>query len=149
MKTLLLTAALLGVATLSRAQTPAATEAETKKKIEQTLRYYLDGGTNRDQAMVTKAFQPEASMIFVRDGVFTIMPIKDYLANIKPGPKIDRTTRIVSITVVGNAAQAQVESEGADYRMTDFMNLLEINGEWRIVNKIFSRQPKPVATAGK
>jgi protease I len=147
-KPLLLVAALLCAAPATFAQS-APSEAETKKKIEQTLRYYLDGGTNRDQATVTKAFQPEASMLFVRDGAFTVMPIKDYLANIKPGPKIERTTRIVSITVVGNAAQAQVESEGADYRMTDFMNLLEIGGEWRIVNKIFTRQPKPVATAGK
>lgn len=145
-KTLLLCAALLCAAPAAlRAQTAPAAEAEAKKKIEQTLRNYLDGGTNRDQAMVTKAFRPEASMIFVRDGAFTVMPITEYLANIKPGPKIDRATRIVSINVVGNAAQAQVESEGADYRMVDFVNLLEVGGEWRIVNKIFSRQPKAVA----
>ncbi|KUG09823.1 nuclear transport factor 2 family protein [Solirubrum puertoriconensis] len=149
MKPYLLLAGLLLCAGAPALAQTAPSEAEAKKKIEQTLRYYLDGGTNRDQAMVTKAFRPEASMIFVREGVFTVMPIKDYLANIKPGPKIERTTRVVNIDVVGQAAQARVESEGADYRMVDFMNLLEVDGEWKIVNKIFYRLPKTTATAGK
>ncbi|WP_400191638.1 nuclear transport factor 2 family protein [Hymenobacter sp. B81] len=143
-----LLAGLLLLAGTATAQT--TTDAEAKKRIEQTLRYYLDGGTNRDQALVTKAFQPEAQMIYLKDGAtFSIMPIQTYLANIKPGPRLERSTRVVSIDVAGKAAQARVESEGADYRMVDFINLLEIDGEWKIVNKIFYRLSKTQTAASK
>ena len=58
----------------------------------------------------------------------------------KPGPKQDRLTRVVSIQLTGNAAHAELEIEYPTFTFIDHMNLLKINGEWKIVSKIFHRR---------
>ena len=110
--------------------------------IEQTLGYYLDGGTNSDRAMVAKAFHPEAELKFVKDGKYQEISIADFLARIKPGKKSDRITSIKYINITGHVASANVEIEYADFKFIDYFNLLKIEGEWKIVNKIFYRQEK-------
>ena len=58
----------------------------------------------------------------------------------KPGPARDRITRINYINVAGNAASAQLEIVYPTFRFIDHMNLLRLEGEWKIVNKIFHRE---------
>jgi len=47
--------------------------------------------------------------------------------------------KILSIDRFGDAAVAKLELKGPDWRLNDYMSLLKIDGEWLIVNKIFSR----------
>ena len=56
---------------------------------------------------------------------------------IKPGPPTNRKTSIVSINQTGLAANAVLHLDSPDTRLTDFMNLLKIDGKWQIVSKIF------------
>jgi len=46
------------------------------------------------------------------------------------------------MNIEGNAAQAKIKIETGSVIMNDYMNLLKINGEWKIVSKIFSRSDK-------
>ncbi len=110
--------------------------------ITTTLNYYLDGGTNNDFNTLKKAFHEDATMKYITgDGEYKNVNAIDFFGSrMKPGPKQNRQTRITSIEVNGNAASARIEIDYPDFRFIDYMNLLKINGEWKIVNKIFYRE---------
>lgn len=117
-----------------------------RELVEETLWNYMDGGTYGDTARMAKVFHPSASMKFInkQTGQFTDMPIADYLARIKAsaGKKTDRKTRILSVDIVGTAAQARLELDYPTFQFIDLFNLLKINGTWLVVSKIFYRVDK-------
>ncbi len=109
--------------------------------VKQTISYYLDGGTNNDFDILKKAFHVNGTMKFIRDGEYKEVKVLEYFKKaMKPGPKQNRKTRIVSIDITGNAAQAKIELMYPNASYIDYMNLLKTNGEWKIVSKIFSKQ---------
>ena len=114
--------------------------------VKETVQNYLDGGTYGDTAKMARVFHPTAFMKFVdvKTGEFRDVPIAKYLegGRANAGKKIDRTTKIVSIDITGTAAQAKLELDMPNVKLTDYFNLLKINGEWRVVSKIFAREDK-------
>ena len=114
--------------------------------IATTLNYYLDGGTNNDFETLKKAFHTDATMKFINGkGEYnTVNAIKFFKKGMKPGPKQNRQTRITSIDVNGHAASARIEIDYPTFRFIDYMSLLKIKGEWKIVNKIFYRESRNV-----
>jgi protease I len=60
----------------------------------------------------------------------------------KPGPKQNRKTSISYINVTGTAANARLEIAYPDFAFIDYMNLLKVDGEWKIVSKIFYKKTK-------
>jgi hypothetical protein len=118
--------------------------------VRETLMNYLDGGTYGDTVKLNKAFHASASMKYIdnKTGEYKDVPIADFLNRLKAnaGKKNDRKTEIVYVTITGTAAQARLKIEGATYFFHDYMNLLKINSEWKIVSKIFWREDKAAAT---
>lgn len=114
--------------------------------VKETLMNYLEGGTNGDTVRMNNAFHPSASMKYVdyKTGEYKDVPIKEFLDRLKvnAGKKNGRKTRIVYTSISGTAAQAQLEIDGGTFYFHDYMNLLKINGEWKIVSKIFWREEK-------
>lgn len=114
--------------------------------VKETVQNYLDGGTYGDTAKMAKVFHPSAFMKFVdvKTGEFRDVPIAKYLEGGKAnaGKKIDRNTKILNIDITGTAAQAKIELDMPNTKLTDYFNLLKINGEWRVVSKIFAREDK-------
>ncbi len=111
------------------------------QKIEQTLSYYLDGGTNRELETVKKAFHPNAMMSGIQQGKFWETNAMEFFTKvIKPGPKQNRKTRIAYINVTGDIANARLEIEYPTFMFIDYMSLLKIDGEWKIVGKIYHRK---------
>ena len=109
--------------------------------VEQTVNYYLEGGTNNDFETLKKAFHENATMKFIgKEGYREVNALEFFGKGMKPGPKQDRKTRIADITISGNAANARLEIEYPTFTFIDFMNLLKIDGEWKVVNKIFYRK---------
>jgi hypothetical protein len=49
---------------------------------------------------------------------------------------------IVSIDVTGNEAVAKVADLYLGLRFTDYLSMLNIDGNWMIVNKTFHHEPK-------
>lgn len=126
---------LLGVGMESRAQEEVA--------IERTLRDFLEGGTNGEIDRFRNAFVPDAVQRSVaKTGQVTGMTVRDLTSRIKPNEVMDRTTRIVSWSYAGNAATAVTETEYATNKIIDLLNLLKVNGEWKIVSRVFSRIEK-------
>lgn len=110
--------------------------------IEKTLNYYLDGGTNNDFETLKKAFHTTAIMRSSFEEYKEVNAIDFFEKAMKPGPKAKRKTSIAFINVNGNAACARLEIEYPKNKFVDFMNLLKINGEWKIVSKIFYAEDK-------
>ena len=130
---ILLFAITLSLATLAQNEEPAVREC---------LQNYMSGEADR----IEKAFHPSATMkyIDIQSKEFKDVPIADFIARVKAntGARSDRKIEIASLNIEGNAAQAKIKIETDKVIMYDYMNLLKINGEWKIVSKIFSRQDK-------
>lgn len=109
--------------------------------VRECLQNYMSGQGDR----VEKAFHPSASMkyIDVQTNEFKDVPIAEFIARIKANTSpLKRKIEIVSLNIEGTAAQAKIKIETGNAILYDYMNLLKINGEWKIVSKIFSRQNK-------
>ncbi len=108
--------------------------------VEQTLNYYMEGGSNRDFNTLKKAFHETASMKYITDEGYKEVNALEFFSGMKTGSRIDRKNRIAEITISGHAANARLELEYPDFTFVDMMNLLKIDGEWKIVNKIFYKR---------
>ncbi|WP_394749455.1 nuclear transport factor 2 family protein [Spongiimicrobium salis] len=115
---------------------------EDRKAVEKTLNYYLEGGTNNDFDTLKKAFHNTATMKFIGGEYKEVNAIDFFKKVMKPGPKQNRKTKIASIDISGNAAHAKLEIEYATSKVIDYMNLLKVDGQWKIVGKIFYRMSK-------
>ena len=121
----------------------AQSSAEDYPAIAQTVNYYLEGGTNNDFEMLKKAFHETATMKYINNGEYVeVNAVAFFQKGMKPGPPQDRITRIVSIDASENAAFAKLEIEYPTFSFIDYMHLLKIDGEWKIVSKIFNRRAK-------
>jgi protease I len=109
--------------------------------IEKAVGYYFSG----DVEQMQKGFHPDAKMLFVRDGALVQVTMPEWFDRIRKappnGPKAT-SRKITSIDVAGNAAYVKAESEFPTFRFVDYLSLLKVDGEWRIVGKIFYRQDK-------
>lgn len=112
-----------------------------KALVEKTVSYYLDGGTNNDFETLKKAFHKDATMKFIsNDGYREVNALDAFRKGMKPGPKQNRKTSIEAIDVTGMAASAKLKLEYPNGTYVDYMNLLKVDGEWKVVSKIYSRQ---------
>ena len=69
----------------------------------------------------------------------------EYIGGVSGRPAADEAQRrrwIESVDVTGNAAQAKIVLDYPTARLTDYMTLLKIDGQWKIVNKIFHSEPR-------
>jgi hypothetical protein len=109
--------------------------------VEETLGYYLDGGTNRDFETLKLAFHESAKIRYMTpDGYNEANCLEFFGSRMKPGPKQDRLTRIVSIDVTGIAASAKLEIEYPTFTFVDYMTLMKVEEEWKIVAKVSYRR---------
>ncbi|WP_299261212.1 nuclear transport factor 2 family protein [uncultured Aquimarina sp.] len=120
--------------------TATVAQESDRNLIEQTVNYYLEGGTNNDFETLKRAFHKTASMKYINNGYQEVNAINFFKKVMKPGPKQNRKTNIASIDVSGHAASARLEIEYATFTFIDYMNLLKIDDEWKIVSKVFYKK---------
>jgi hypothetical protein len=110
------------------------------------LENYLKGHATGNPEYMRKAFYTEGKLIFVRDGKYATRTFDEYIAGMKDGkPAADEDKRkrwIESVDVAGNAAVGKIILDYPTVRFVDYMTLLKIDGEWKIVNKSFYAEPK-------
>jgi putative lumazine-binding protein len=133
--------ALLVVATVA-----SATRAQNENAaVRAALEHYLQGHATGDGAHFSVVFHPDSKLFWVRDGQLMQRTSADYIAGApgKPaGDEAQRRRRVVSVDVTGNAAIGKIELDYPNAKLTDYMSLLKVGGEWKIVNKIFTAEPK-------
>ncbi len=124
-----------------------AVKAQTKEQdieaIKTVCNYYLDGGTNGDSIMFSKAFSPGGQMQYMRNDTIVVVSLKDFMARMpNSGKKADRKTKIETVEIFGNAAVAKLTIECPTFFFHDIMSLLKTKEGWKIVGKIFYREIK-------
>ncbi len=121
----------------------AQTDLQTIRDIQTVCTYYLDGASNGDSLMFSKAFAPDGQMRFMRNDTLMNISLGDFMARMRnTGKKIERKTKIESISVFGNAATAKLTIEYPTFYFHDIMSLLKTKEGWKIVSKIFYREEK-------
>jgi hypothetical protein len=120
-------------------------DAKEKELVKIPLENYLKGHETGSAEFMKKAFHTEGKLIFIRDGKFTTRTFEEYINGMSGKPAADEAQRkrwIESIDVVGNAATAKIILDYPTVKIVDYMTLLKIDGEWKIVNKSFYAEPK-------
>jgi hypothetical protein len=91
------------------------------------------------------AFAPAARLFFIRADTLASRTSAEYIAGFTGKPAPDEAQRkrwIESIDVAGNTGVAKVVLDYPATRFVDYLSLLKINGEWKIINKIFYAEPR-------
>lgn len=130
---------------LSTVAAAAFAQTDEKAAVRIPLENYLKGHATGEAEYMRKAFHTEGNLIFIRDGKYTTRSFADYIAGMSGKPAADEAQRkraIESIDIAGNAAIARIVLDYPTVRFVDYMTLLKINGEWKIVNKSFFSEPK-------
>lgn len=120
-------------------------QTSDKDAVRIPLENYLKGHSTGEGEYMRKAFHTEGNLIFIRDAKFMTRPFADYIAGFNGKPAADEANRkryIESVDLAGNAASAKIILDYPAMRFVDYMSLLKIDGEWKIVTKIFYAEPK-------
>lgn len=121
----------------------AQTHEEEIAAVKTVCNYYIDGGTNGDSVLFSKAFSPGGQMQYMRNDTLVVVSLKDFMARMpNSGKKTERSSKIESVDIYGNAAVAKLTIEYPTFYFHDIMSLLKTKEGWKIVGKIFFREIK-------
>ena len=117
--------------------------------VRKALEHYLKGHATGDSMEFKQAFHPESKLFWMRDGKFHQRTSANYISGARGKPADDeaqRKRRIDFIDITGNTAVAKITLDYPDALLTDYMSLLKVGDEWKIVNKIFHAEQRKQAT---
>lgn len=111
--------------------------------ITNTIQLYVQGGKTGDTSMMKEAFYPDATIFgYVGADLFAgpIQQLFDW--NDQNGAAAELEGRIASIDIVETVATVRLELENwTGHRFTDLFTLLKVDGQWKIINKVFHLHP--------
>lgn len=117
----------------------ANTYFEQIDAIAKPLNAYLQGHIKGDSEQLGSALHTQGKLSYLREGKYAKIEFPDYLNRMKPRDSNDGVERIPyirSIEVQGDTAIAKLVLDYTTWLFTDYMTLLKIKGEWKIVNKV-------------
>lgn len=112
----------------------------TEDELKASVTNYIEGITTGDTAKLNKAFHSSAILRTVNasTGKIQDFPIKTFISKTPVGG-VKATGKLISYSYAGISGLAAVELQFADFKYLDLLSLLEVNGEWKIVTRVFSR----------
>lgn len=117
--------------------------------IARVVQHYIHGAKSGKGEDMKTAFHEDATIFgYVGDDLFS-GPIQQlFIWNDQNGPATGLQARIASIDLIDTVATVRLELENwTGYRFTDLFTLLKVDGEWKIMNKVFHLHPELVAAA--
>ncbi len=124
----------------------AAQTSGEEAAVRQALGYYVQGHATGNPEVMARAFHPEAHLTYVvDDGSVRTISLADFLGGMTGRPAPDEAQRVRTIELVdigGTAAVGKIILDYPTIRFVDYMSLLKVNGEWKIIHKSYYREPK-------
>ncbi len=117
----------------------APTITNEHDSIAKVVQHYIDGAKSGRGDDMKPAFHTDATIFgYAGDDLFA-GPIQQLFAwNDENGPATELAARIATIDVVGTVATVRLELDNwTGSRFTDLFTLLKLDGEWKIMNKVF------------
>lgn len=125
--------------------TAAFCQSNEEKAVRVPLESYLQGHATGDPNFIRASFEKNAKIQGFRSGAFTTWSVEEYSGLFTGKAAADEASRkrwIQTVEITGNAASAKLMFDYPTSTIVDYMLLLKINGEWKIVNKIFHGEAK-------
>lgn len=116
--------------------------ASEEDAVRTAVDHYLAAHATGDGAHIDRVFHPDAMLFWVADGQLQRRPGAEYRAGFRGTPPADEAQRkrwIEMVDVTGDVAVAKVVLDYPNARFTDYFALLRVDGEWRVMTKIFHR----------
>jgi hypothetical protein len=123
--------------------TVATTSLSDYDAIRETIQHYIAGGKTGNTTEMKLAFHKDANIFGYVGPDLLAGPIQQLFDwNDQNGAATELEGRIVSIDLVGSVATARIELDNwSGHRFTDFFTLLKVDGEWKVMNKVFYLHP--------
>ncbi|MFK7946919.1 MAG: nuclear transport factor 2 family protein [Saprospiraceae bacterium] len=128
--------------------TPIMTQAQAQaqttetQRIETIINHYFDGIVNHKPEGFEKAFTKTATMKSFDNEYSEVNAIEALSSYVTANEPVKTKTSITSISIIENAASVQLTLEYETFSFIDFMHLLKIDGEWKIVSKTYTTKKK-------
>lgn len=109
------------------------------------LENYIQGHATGNGDFMRKAFHTDAKIMAFRDGKLTNLTAEEFASRFNGKPAADeaqRKRRIEHVEITGNAGVGKIVLDYPTVTFTDYMSLLKVGDEWKIVNKVFYAEPK-------
>jgi hypothetical protein len=128
----------------AKIETSASPALSDYDAITNTVQNYINGGQTGRTAVMKLAFHPDATIFgYVGPDLFAgpIQRLFDW--NDQNGPAAELQGRITSIDLIETVATVRLELDNwSGHRFTDLFTLLKVDGEWKIINKVFHLHPE-------
>ena len=117
----------------------APTKVSEYDAIAKVVQHYIDGARSGKGDDMKPAFHKDATIFGYAGADLFAGPIQQLFAwNDDNGPATELEDRIASIDVTGTVATVRLELENwTGFRFTDLFTLLKVDGDWKIMNKVF------------
>ena len=112
--------------------------------IAETIQRYVEGGKSGRGAYMKGAFHPDATIFgYIGDELFSGPIQKLFDWNDQNWPATRLQARLASIDIEGTIATARLELDNwTGHKFTDMFTLLKVDGEWKIISKVFYLHPE-------
>ena len=110
------------------------------------LEAYIQGHATGNGDLMRKAFHTDAKIMAFRDGKLMNVTSEEFASRFDGKPASDEAQRkrtIESLEITGNAGVGKIVLDYPTVKFTDYMSLLKVGDEWKIVNKVFYAEQKP------
>jgi len=122
----------------------APTTVSEYDAIASTVQRYVDGGRSGRSAEMKAAFHPDATIFgYIGADLFAGPIQKLFDWNDQNGPATGLQARLAGVDITGTIANVRLElDDWTGHRFTDMFTLLKIDGEWKIISKVFYLHPE-------
>lgn len=121
--------------------------SDDRDSISSLIEQYFDGWATGDTSKLGAVMHSSCFLKTQRDGQFLMYTKSQYLALFKPRLRAaNLLTRILDIDITNQTASAKTEIRTERERYTDYFNLMKIDGNWLIVDKVSTRSPAMINT---
>ncbi len=115
------------------------TKVSENDAIARTVQHYIDGARSGNGEDMKPAFHKDATIFgYAGTDLFggPIQQLFDW--SDENGPATELQARIASIDLIDTVATVRLELDNwTGHRYTDLFTLLKVDGEWKIMNKVF------------
>lgn len=122
----------------------------SKSAVETTLKNFMLATKSGNSELLKQTLHPEGNQKYVENNKYTSKTYPEFLAifeRVRKGkPAADdekRKRTIKSIEVSGNVAVAKLIADYPDVKYFEYLVLLKIGDDWKLVNNVFHGEPKP------
>lgn len=119
------------------------TKSTEQDTITEVIQCYIDGAKSGSGERMKPAFHEDATIFgYIGPELFAgpIQRLFDW--NDDNGPAVELQFRIASIDLIESVATVRLELDNwTGNRFTDLFTLLKVDGQWKIMNKVFHLYP--------